>query len=272
MPTLNFSGKLNYHKCAALYAKARDKSKGKALHGSTHYYIRYDSHSHPITHKWERAYSLRMYQTDILIYWADGTIYVDGYNSPTTSQVLNDYGPVRIWSNSSLPTNTTRRFGSWSANGNKGWPVDGGIYISPAGVVHGLKDTFRRVKPSKLKERRAIGAKFRLAATGRIVLGEFPATKRDSAGGWQAVVPKGHAKDDAFVLLMGEADHGKIWPLFASGEPTARLFGRKHVNYPTQESAATAVVDNLLRHHLADRYNSPYFEDHVVTYPPVQVL
>lgn len=262
MPTLNFRGKLDYQKCAALYAKARDKEKGKSLCSKPHYYIRYDYHTHPHTKQYERAYSLLMYRTDILIFWADGTVYVDGYSSNTTTMVLNDYGPLRIFSNSGHRAQDTRRF--WGERGAN-YPVGNGVVIDADGYVRGLKDTFRRVKKSAKKKRRELIAAFRLAATGRIILGEFAAAQKD-AQGWQAMMPVGHDRDEAFQALLTEADHAKIAPYFAAAKPTRLAFGRKGKRYATQELAAMAVVNGLLRHRLQDGYDSPDHEDYTKRY------
>lgn len=155
----------------------------------------------------------------------------------------------------------------------------GGVVINPDGMVHGLKDIFRRVKAEAKKERAAMTKQFRKHAVPRILLGEFGNAFYEknmySFGGYQAKVPRQDTtKRVVFQLLSENAAHdildNNLQHMTAINK---QVFGRTQgpMTYPTPELAAFAAINSLIRSVMQDSYQNPWFEDYVVEYPPVSV-
>lgn len=266
--------KLSYDACANLHDTARDKLRGKPISKTANYYIRYDTHTNPTTGQSERAYSLRMYSTDILVFWQDGTIYVDEYNSITTNTVLDELGPLHIFTQSTHRATCKHRF--WvSAGRGANYPMCGGVVINPDGVIHGRKDTFRRVKEEAKKERAAMTKQFRKHAVPRILLGEFGdafCMREQFNTGWKARVPRmDNTKRQLFCALSENKSHEEIFALVQDMSALTRKFGRHEMHYPTPELAAFAAINSLIRSVMQDSYNNPWYEDYVVEFEPVRV-
>jgi len=256
--------RLSYSECARLYAGARDKEKGKPIAKNAAYYIQQGYDTHPVTGKNEECYWLKMYSTNILVYFADGAVRINDYVSVTTTCVLNELGPVSIGSNSKCGFVNTRRFGSRSF----GYPMPDQLNISAEGVVQDkLVDYTRRIRPECKAERRAIAKEFREAAMARLVLGEFPqlieadevSEGRELLRVFRVNVP--YDANRLFHALLYKQDHGEVAAVCARG--TNRLkkqYGLRaggssyHQGYyfMNQVDAAKALCACLLESEMSD--------------------
>lgn len=284
-PEFNISGKLSYQRIEQLtkedYPK-REQGRGygeRNISGtrSENYAIRMDHKHHPVTGKITSVACLRMYSTDILQFFPDGAVKISDYDTGITREVINKFGPLHIFKSSQHLAQTKQRFGLY---GGENWPMRSDIVIRKDGTVRDLYDIYRRVIPSKKKQRRTIGTEFRAAATSRMVLGEFGDTfaVRGGDGTWAARIPvSGLDRDRLFHHLLIGADHADIMHQMGRLETLApQVFGRtraqRTTRHSTVEQATLAARDALLRYHLSDRYGSEYHEDYVVKYKKVQAI
>jgi hypothetical protein len=261
MPALNISGRLSYTHAKHLFNSRHSKKKNyKPVHNSTNYSIRQRGD----------AYVLRMYNTDILVFHPDGSIYCDGYDSMTTRQVMNDYGPVRMWSNAQVRFCCKYRFDNCRSR-YYGYPVNNGFTIDPTGFVHGLVDRVRIIDPSTRAERTQLAKQFRDKAIARVCLGEFGALAKRENDEWHAYVPSETYR--VAELLLQEADHNAInYQLDLGLRAISVGFYRRHAEkrvYATQDEAYHAVMNSLQRALL--NWGSQYVYKKI-HYEPVQVL
>jgi len=215
----------------------------------------------------------RMYSTDIIRWCPDGRVHLAAYDTGVTRNVQSHFGPLKIWKDSRINFRNSIRFGPYYSKEN--YPFES-MTIEADGLVHGLTDEVRRVKPGKKKERREIIANFKVHAIPRILLGEFGDSfwYRES-NEFCAAAPQIHEDKLAVVeLLTKNADHDEILPHLRMLRPLSRpVFGRnkgKHY-YPTAEHAMMASISSLLRARLQD---SGYHDDHhewlEIKYDPIQ--
>lgn len=188
-------GKLSYPIIADLVAKAKD---GKHLIGDRRqkqYYLHADRKYNPNTGEYETAMCYRMYATDILQFFEDGTCHIITYPSAITYSEINRYGPLRCYTDTRCKYKEQRRFGYYSGTN---YPIpDGAITVRADGtIVEPLVDKYETINPEMRKERRELAKKFRAAALPRMLLGEFGdvwAGKREFSRriGWGRTVEDG---------------------------------------------------------------------------------
>ena len=215
----------------------------------------------------------RMYSTDIIRWCPDGRVHLAAYDTGVTRNVQSHFGPLKIWKDSRINFYNSIRFGPYYSKEN--YPFES-MTIEADGLVHGLTDEVRRVKPGKKKERREIRAKFKVHAIPRILLGEFGDLFWSRAGNeYSASVPCMDEDKLAVVALLTEnADHEVIARHLQRQQAISRsVFGRRQNTqfYPTAERASMAAIDSLLRARLQD---SGYRDDHhewvEIKYDPIQ--
>lgn len=261
---------LNYSKCANLHAQARDKSKGKPIAHNAAYYIQKGFDNPPVTGYSEGCYWLKMYHTNILVFFADGALRINDHNSPTTTAALNELGPVRVFSDSHIKFSNKRRFGHYSSYGASGvnYPMPDVLDVSSEGVVQNtLVDFTRKVRPECRAERRQLKRQLKDAAFARLTLGEFPQLVRPGErpfwqdgqyverAGFYAVRPSSSA--EVYHLLLEGADHELI------DDKVKGVYASKQGFYLDAASAANKVIDTLVKHELQD---PKYFYDEPTHY------
>jgi hypothetical protein len=286
MPTLT-CGRLNYIQCARIFNGRRFEERDyRNIHSKGNYAIYRDSNVvHPVTNQRVQRYRLRMYNTNILSFYEDGTVKVIDFNSVTTTQVLNAHGPswLRVHSNSNH-SGCTRRWGSGH------WPLsEGEIVVDGQGRCHTrCVDTFRRVRADAKPERSRIRRHFREVFSPHIMLGEYDGVlvQQDRVTKlWTAHLPRIRTGDRGrlFSRLVANADFAEIYARVGPGgdiqlEPLGNYFtgGGKAIHYDSQRQASEAVINALLTAALADpgKYiegESSHYEDYEVVHDNIEV-
>lgn len=209
-------GKLNYQSIKKEVEASRKEVVYVSSGRSKNYYLHLRQKEHPVTGKYEEAGCYRMYNTDILQFFADGAVRIVTWPSAITYDEISYFGPVRCFNNNQHKYDEKRRFGSWDHN----FPIpDGELCIDGNGLtVEELVDTYTIIDPARKKERREIAKKFRANALPRMMLGEFGDVwgkigyktigwSREDYNGWISLVPvSGNLEPFARMLLNGE-DH-----------------------------------------------------------------
>jgi hypothetical protein len=107
---------------------------------SKNYSLRRETHTNPATGKLEQAMCMRLYATDILQYFHDGTIVVVCWDSMLTRSCLWDLGRIRVGSQ------TFR-----DATGAE-WPTPAELHIGADGVLLNtiqVTHVSRKLKPDR---------------------------------------------------------------------------------------------------------------------------
>lgn len=84
---------MTFEEATAIMATARRMDAGKPIANNTRLYRRGDD-----------CYAIRLHETDIITLWADGRVTLDtgGWQTVTTKARINEYGPVRVWSDKGI--------------------------------------------------------------------------------------------------------------------------------------------------------------------------
>jgi hypothetical protein len=244
--SLKISGRLSYDRIAELLL---DKPEVLIAEGrSKNYGLRSREYIHPVSDEYERAMCMRLYRTDILQFFRDGTVIVNDWDSNITRSCTSEHGPFSVGVEHGQQV-FRDIYGDW-------WPMDRAIVVLPDGTVQNVIVKVRdeiRVKPELKAERRRIGEHFRNACFARLVLGEFP--KLVGFDGY-ASAPDGHeARRELFRLLDAQADHADIARCATNTSPLGRAcYGRvgRATKHADPIGATEALINCLLRAELGD--------------------
>lgn len=138
---------------------------------SKNYWLHEMCKPHPVTGQYAPARCYRMYQTDILQFFADGAMRILTHPSAITYNEISDWGPVRCFNDNQSKYEEKRRFGGWGKN----FPIpDGTLNIDKDGfVVDPVIDKQTILDPTKRAELTRIAKDFRAQMLNRMLLGEF---------------------------------------------------------------------------------------------------
>lgn len=190
-PQFTIYGKLSYERCAQLFDP---HPKTGMFNISTQRPTRSNYHIRKVPD----GYALKMYNTDIITWYKDSSIVYIPYDSSITRSTMNEFGPLRIWSNKRAAYRCNERFGNWGRGVNYPFaPSRYSMKLDADGYIRGLFDESQWIKPERRGPRREKLKKFREMALGRIMLGEFDnlAThgthkfRRKTMTGWWAALP-----------------------------------------------------------------------------------
>src|SRR5882672_7346072 len=231
-PNLKIHERLSYGHIAELLERHRHKKTGEynIYNGnSDNYALRSRGYTNPATHQYETAMCVRLYSTDILQYFADGTVVVNDYDSSVTRYMLDRLGPITVFKSPTCRWYDKQR---WRPRGSGvDYPMRKAIVIPPDGIVVGMVDRGGRIKAEAKKERAFLSKKFRERALTRLALGEFPGAIVRVTNGWQARVPcLTENKKMLFTLLSEEMDHQSIAQFYSAAHKQETIshvvFGR----------------------------------------------
>lgn len=259
-------GRLSYNEISSILG---NKDEVNVYEGkSPNYAVRWNRYVNPVTHKDERAACMRLYATDILQFFEDGSLIVDDHPSVTTNQVLWQCSPIH-----------TRGGASWNASDGRWYPMPGPLRIAPDGTVLNKITVYsRRVRPERKAERRALRKQFRENAWSRLVLREFPEiiAKPEYSTGFRVLVPASvDNRKRLYQMLMTSCSHGQIQHIVSANTveigAQQQAFGRPSRSnsvwtYANELTAAKAFMDCLFRDIFADSgEKDDYYHEEVVT-------
>jgi hypothetical protein len=250
-----------------------------------------DKRSNYVVHKVRRdggepGYALKMYRTDILTWWKKGDIDYEHYDSGITYDVMNEFGPLRVWRMGSN-YKYHHRF-RW---GRPGWyfPNDGELPIGsfpfcqqygrmtlPAkGIIKGLHDEYNRIDPAKKAERKRLLKTYRTNALPRIMLGEFGPRfavhgsartkgfgRKQNVEGWWSHLPSSFVHNSLFQLFSDNADHDTIEEVLNSSTRWTL-----HSPSESMEEAVRKAVDVIGRNALE---HESWYETVRINHEPVR--
>jgi hypothetical protein len=214
-PQFRTYGKLSYERCADEFPKMCNKF------GEWNISTVDDARTNYRIVKRGIAYALKMYRTDIITWYPDGSIEYRDYNSSVTRMVMSKFGPLQAWyAGTNCKWLHKVRMGSWHRN----YPFcqnGSTMTILPNGTISGLYDEIHCVNPAFRAERRAMLKTYRERALPRFLLGEFGnlfavnTSERRPFGrshtGWFSAVPSGYGAQRAlFDMFCRRAKHSDI--------------------------------------------------------------
>jgi hypothetical protein len=176
------------------------------------------------------AYALKMYNTDIITWYRNGDIEYRDYDSTITREVMNEFGPLRVWKDPHTKYHHKFRWGRaknyYSQEPEVSLPFCqkyDTMRLPADGMIEGLFDLYDRVDPKRRGERTKMLKTYRAHALPRILLGEFGVRfavhgtsttkgfgRKQNVTGWWAHIPREYTHLNLFRLFSANADHDEI--------------------------------------------------------------
>jgi hypothetical protein len=176
------------------------------------------------------AYALKMYSTDIITWYRNGDIEYQHYDSGITRDVMNEFGPLRVWKDPHSKYHHKYRWGKpknyYSQDPEVSLPFCqkyGTMRLPADGMIEGMFDLYDRINPKYRGERIKRLKAYRAYAIPRILLGEFGVRfavhgtsktkgfgRKEHVTGWWAHVPREYTHLNLFRLFSANADHDEI--------------------------------------------------------------
>jgi hypothetical protein len=240
--------------------------------GQSNYWIVTVRQTNPATKQREDGYALRMYQTNILTWFADNTVVYQFHDTSITRDVLTTFGPaeVYIWRDSRLKLQSQERFGP-SRWREPNYPTANGLVIAADGtVLTPLVDRKQRIIPNLRKQRREMMEKYKANALSRMILGEFGDIWSATINGYRRSV---FGRERGSLVARVPHDCNTVFRLFSEGADHKDIV--KHLAWmetgPDAKDRNDAVIkacDAIGRRAMS---SSQWYEWYDIPHPPVNI-
>ena len=281
-PSFSVRGELSYRRCDVEY----ETGKQGVWNISAQPDKRSNYNVHKVSRDGVHGYALKMYSTDIITWWETGDIEYENYDSGITRDVMNEFGPLRIWKEGSTKHKYHhdyrwgRPYNYYTRQDIVSYPfcqAYGHMRLPANGIIKGMYDEYSRIDPKQKPQRREMLKSFRMHALPRVLLGEFSnrfavhgAVQQMQWGrrrgpkttGWWAHVPSSYIHRKLFESFRVNADHEIIEAILS--ESTRWEFAGMA---QTEAEAQRKALDHIGRNALED---SKWYEKVRVEHGPVK--